>query len=205
MSVDDIALKYAEQADCFFRKQRDPRELARLFAVFRVGEHHAVITIGDWLKSTEQLEVKSGFSRLVWDEARHTDIWTRRMVELIGEEEVRRLYPDPRYVDYKHEEYFRMWDEYTNAGALAQRLPYIYLIDRWAAIAYTIYVNYVDPVTKWHLQTILHDEHFHVKFGRDMAGKYINSPAELESLRREEEKIERILLNVTDGIMSSDL
>lgn len=205
MNVDDIALKYAEQADRFFRKQRDPLELARLFAVFRVGEHHAVITIGDWLKSTEQLEVKSGFSRLIWDEARHTDIWTRRMVELIGEEEVQRLFPDPRHMDYKHEEYFRMWDEYANAGTLAQRLPYIYLIDRWAAIAYTIYMNYVDSVTKWHLQTILHDEHFHVKFGRDMADKHIHSPAETESLRREEEKIERILLNVTDGIMTSDL
>src|SRR3989304_3688681 len=74
----------AQQAQGFFSRQRGPEELAHLFAIFRVGEHHAVITIGDWLKSTPDLDVKDGFARLVWDEARHTRIWTQRLPELGG-------------------------------------------------------------------------------------------------------------------------
>lgn len=205
MNVEHIAMKYAENATTFFQRSRDPHEIAKLFAIFRVGEHHAVITIGDWLKSTEELEVKSGFSRLIWDEARHTDIWTKRMVDLIGSDTVSKLHPDPRYVDFKNDDYFRMWDEYAKAETLAKRLPYIYLIDGWAAVAYTIYLNFVDPVTKWHLQTILHDEHFHVDFGKKMAQKYLSSERDLDILAREEEKIQKILDEVTDGFVHSDI
>jgi len=190
------ATDFATAAEQLFSKQRDPEALAKLFAVFRVGEHHAVITIGQWLTSTPQLEVKSGFARLIWDEARHTRIWTERMKELIGEETVEKYYPDPRRVDLRNEEYFQLWDEYGKAETLPQRLAYIYMVDAWAAFAYNVYLRYIDPVTKWHLQTILHDEQFHVSFGRQMADRYVTSERDRELLRREEEKINGILANV---------
>ncbi len=205
MTIEEIAIKYAESAGRFFQRERGPHQLAKLFGIFRVGEHHAVITIGDWLKSTDNLEVKSGYARLIWDEARHTEIWTTRMIELVGDDTVRKLYPDPRSVDYRKQEYFRLWDEYARAESLAQRLPYIYLVDAWAAVAYTIYLNYVDPVTKWHLQTILHDENFHTAFGRKMADKYVTSERDQEVLSHEEAKIQKILDDVTDGLLSSDV
>lgn len=194
-----------EVRDNFFAKQRHPDELAKLFAIFRVGEHHAVITIGDWLKSTPELEVKDGFARLIWDEARHTRIWTERINELIGEDALRRLFPDPRHVDFRNDQYFRLWDEYTNASTLAQRLAYIFVVDGWAALAYETYLKYVDPVTKWHLQTILRDENFHVDFGRKMAAKYVTSDRDKDLLQREEEKIGRILADVTDGFLRADI
>jgi 1,2-phenylacetyl-CoA epoxidase catalytic subunit len=196
-----MTVDYAAEREKFFAKQRDPDQLAKLFAIFRVGEHHAVITIGDWLKSTEPLEVKDGFARLIWDEARHTRIWTQRMTELIGDDAVRRLYPDPRRVDFRNDEYFRLWDAYAEVETLPQRLAYIYLVDGWAALAYDTYLDYVDPVTKWHLQTILHDENFHVDFGRKMAEKYVTSERDRDLLRREEEKIGLILAEVTDGFL----
>lgn len=205
MDIEQVAIKYADSATTFFQRGRDPHEIAKLFAIFRVGEHHAVITIGDWLKSTEEPEVKSGFARLIWDEARHTDIWTKRMTELIGSDQVAKLYPDPRFVDFRNDDYFRMWDAYAKAPTLAERLPYIYLIDGWAAVAYTIYLNFVDPVTKRELQTILHDEHFHVDFGKKMAQKYVTAEKGLDMLMREEEKIQKILDEVTDGFVHSDI
>ena len=195
----------AQQAQGFFSRQRGPEELAHLFAIFRVGEHHAVITIGDWLKSTPDLDVKDGFARLVWDEARHTRIWTQRMTELVGAERVERDYPDPTQVSAPTTEYFRLWDEYAKADCLAKRLAYIYVVDAWAGFAYTAYLNYIDPVTKWHLQTILADERFHVAFGQKMAETFVTSPEDREILTREEEKIADILRNVTDGFMRSDL
>lgn len=200
-----MTVDYAEAREKFFAKQGEPDELAKLFGIFRVGEHHAVITIGDWLKSTEELEIKSGFARLIWDEARHTRIWTERMRELIGEDAVRKLYPDPRHVDFHNDQYFRLWDEYAKAEALPQRLAYIFVVDGWAAVAYDTYLKYVDPVTKWHLQTILHDENFHVAFGRKMAEKYVTSERDKELLRREEEKIGKILADVTDGFLRADV
>jgi len=189
----------------FFARQRDADELAKLFAIFRVGEHHAVITIGDWLKSTPELEVKDGFARLIWDEARHTRIWTERMRELVGEDTVRVLYQDPRHVDFRNDQYFRLWDEYARAETLAQRLAYIFVVDGWAALAYDTYLKYVDPVTRWHLQTILRDENFHVDFGRKMAAKYVTSDRDKDLLRREEEKIGRILSEVTDGFLRAQV
>ena len=194
-----------EVREKFFAKQRHPDELAKLFAIFRVGEHHAVITIGDWLKSTQELEVKDGFARLIWDEARHTRIWTERINELIGEDAVRRIFPDPRHVDFRNDQYFRLWDEYANAATLAQRLAYIFVVDGWAAVAYETYLKYVDPVTKWHLQTILRDENFHVDFGRRMAEKYVTSDRDKDLLQREEEKIGRILADVTDGFLRAEV
>ena len=194
---------FAVNGQRFFGQQRTPEDLARLFGVFRVGEHHAVITIGDWLKDTPQLEVKEGYARLIWDEARHTKIWTRRMIELIGESAVERYYPDPRRVEGPDAEYFRLWDEYAKADSLPKRLAYIYVVDAWAGFAYCAYLAFVDPVTKWHLQTILADEDFHVSFGEAMATKYVSSPVEKEALACEEEKIVRILGNVTDGFLSS--
>jgi 1,2-phenylacetyl-CoA epoxidase catalytic subunit len=205
MTIDFGQPTFIEAANEFFGRQRDPDELARLFAIFRVGEHHAVITIGDWLKSTPELEVKAGFSRLVWDEARHTQIWTDRMSELVGEEAVDRLYPDPRQVTFANHEYFRLWDEYARADCLPKRLAYIYVVDGWAAVAYDVYLNHIDPVTKWHLGTILADEHFHVAFGRQMAEKYLTSERDKELLAREEEKISGILQDVTDGFLRSDV
>jgi 1,2-phenylacetyl-CoA epoxidase catalytic subunit len=196
---------FVQQAQTFFSKQRDPDELAHLFAIFRVGEHHAVITIGDWLKSTPELEVKDGYARLIWDEARHTRIWTQRMAELVGEERVANSYPDPAQVDARNAEYFRLWDEYAKADGLPKRLTYIYVVDAWAGFAYTTYLNHIDPVTKWHLQTILADERFHVAFGQKMAGKYVTSEQDLEALAREEEKIIGILSNVTDGFLRSEV
>ncbi len=201
----DRIVKLAEQTQAFFAKERGPEELARLFAVFRVGEHHAVITIGDWLKSTPELDVKDGFARLVWDEARHTRIWTQRMVELVGEHAVERHYPDPTGVSGPSTEYFRLWDEYAKADSLPKRLAYIYVVDAWAGFAYTAYLNHIDPVTKWHLQTILGDERFHVAFGQKMAERYCTSPQDRELLAREEEKIVTILSNVTDGFVSSEV
>ncbi len=195
----------AEQTQTFFSRQRGPEELAHLFAIFRVGEHHAVITIGDWLKSTPELEVKDGYARLVWDEARHTRMWTERMVELVGEERVERFYPDPTQVSAPTTEYFRLWDEYAKADCLAKRLAYIYVVDAWAGFAYTAYLNYIDPVTKWHLQTILADERFHVAFGQKMAEKHVTSARDKEVLAREEEKIVDILRNVTDGFVRTEV
>ena len=197
--------RLAEQGLAFFSRQRGPEELARLFAIFRVGEHHAVVTIGQWLKSTPELEVKDGYARLIWDEARHTRIWTQRMAELIGEQRVDRFYPDPTQVAAPSPEYFRLWDEYARADCLAKRLAYIYVVDAWAAFAYTAYLNYIDPVTKWHLQTILADERFHVAFGQKMAERYVTSPRDREALTREEEKISGILQNVTDGFIRSEV
>jgi 1,2-phenylacetyl-CoA epoxidase catalytic subunit len=197
--------KLAEQAQSFFTRQRGPEELAQLFAIFRVGEHHAVITIGDWLKSTPELEIKGGYARLVWDEARHTHTWTERMIELVGEECVDRFYPDPTKVSAPTTEYFRLWDEYAKADCLAKRLAYIYVVDAWAGFAYTAYLNFIDPVTKWHLQTILADERFHVAFGQKMADKYITSPRDKELLAAEEEKIVDILRNVVDGFVRTEV
>ena len=195
----------AQQAQSFFSRQRGPEELAQIFAIFRVGEHHAVITIGDWLKSTPELEVKDGYARLIWDEARHTRIWTQRMVELMGQERVDRFYPDPTLAPAPSPEYFRLWDEYAKADCLAKRLAYIYVVDAWAGFAYVAYLNYIDPVTRWHLQTILADENFHVAFGQKMAEKYVSSPRDREILAREEEKIVTILRNVTDGFLRSEV
>lgn len=200
-----MPVDYTEAGEKFFSRQRDPDQLAKLFAIFRVGEHHAVITIGDWLKSTEQLEVKSGFARLIWDEARHTRIWTDRMQELLGEDSVRKYYPDPRHVDFRNDQYFRLWDEYARAETLPQRLAYIYVVDGWAALAYDAYLKYVDPVTRWHLQTILHDEKFHVEFGQKMAQEYVTSGRDRELLQREEEKIQKILAEVTDGFLRMEV
>lgn len=121
--------RFAQQGQTFFSRQRGPEELAHLFAIFRVGEHHAVVTIGDWLKSTPELEVKDGYARLIWDEARHTRIWTQRMIELIGEQRVERFYPDPTRVSAPTPEYFRLWDEYAKADSLPKRLAYIYVVD----------------------------------------------------------------------------
>lgn len=201
----DGAQRLATRAQPFFSAQRGPEELARLFAIFRVGEHHAVITIGDWLKHTPQLEVKAGFARLIWDEARHTTVWTERMEQLIGQRQVEKYYRDPRRVEVRTPEYFRLWDEYAKADSLPKRLAYIYAVDAWAGFAYTAYLNFIDPVTKWHLQTILADECFHVWFGEHMAAKYVTSEREKEELAREEEKIAGILDNVTDGFLSSGL
>ena len=39
--------RLVERAGPFFARPRDPEALARLFAIFRVGEHHAAI--GEWL------------------------------------------------------------------------------------------------------------------------------------------------------------
>jgi len=205
MMGSDRITKLAEQAQSFFAKERGPEELARLFAVFRVGEHHAVITIGDWLKSTPELDVKDGFARLIWDEARHTRMWTERMLELVGENSVERHYPDPTDVSGPTTEYFRLWDEYAKADSLPKRLAYIYVVDAWAGFAYTAYMNYIDPVTRWNLQTILADERFHVAFGQHMAERYCTSPRDAELLAREEEKIVTILSNVTDGLVSSEV
>ena len=36
---------YTGVANKFFARERDPDQLAKLFAIFRIGEHHAVITI----------------------------------------------------------------------------------------------------------------------------------------------------------------
>jgi 1,2-phenylacetyl-CoA epoxidase catalytic subunit len=199
------AAQFVTNGRRFFSKQRGPEELARLFAIFRVGEHHAVITIGDWLKDTPQLEVKEGYARLIWDEARHTKVWTQRMNELIGEVRVEKYYPDPRRVEAHNAEYFRLWDEYAKADSLAKRLAYIYVVDAWAGFAYSTYLNYIDAVTKWHLQTILADERFHVSFGEKMAEKYVTSGADREVLAREEEKIVTILSNVTDGFLRSEM
>src|SRR3990172_12599628 len=171
-----------EVREKFFARQRNPDELARLFAIFRVGEHHAVITIGDWLKSTKELEVKDGFARLIWDEARHTRIWTERINELVGEERMQRFYGDPTKAEAPSPEYFRLWDEYAKADCLARRLAYIYVVDAWAGFAYTAYLNYIDPVTKWHLQTILADERFHVAFGQRTAETFVTSPEDREIL-----------------------
>lgn len=201
----DRVVRLAKQAESFFTRQRGPEELASLFSIFRVGEHHAVITIGDWLKSTPELEIKDGFARLVWDEARHTQIWTRRMTELVGTERVDRLYADPTKAPAPTPEYFHLWDEYAKADCLPKRLAYIYVVDAWAAFAYTAYLNYIDPVTKWHLQTILADERFHVAFGQAMATKYVSSPRDQEVLVREEEKIVNILGNVTDGFITAEV
>jgi len=197
--------KFAEQGLAFFSRQRGPEELAHLFAIFRVGEHHAVVTIGQWLKSTSELEVKDGYARLIWDEARHTRIWTQRMTELVGEDRVERFYPDPTKVTAPSAEYFRLWDEYAKADGLAKRLAYIYVVDAWAGFAYTAYISYIDPVTKWHLETILADERFHVAFGQKMAEKYVTSPQDRETIAREEEKIVTILRNVTDGFLRSEV
>lgn len=197
--------KFVADGQRFFSQQRGPEEVARLFATFRVGEHHAVITIGDWLKDTPELEVKDGYARLIWDEARHTRIWTQRMNELIGEDRVVKYYPDPRRVDAQIPEYFRLWDEYGKADCLPKRLAYIYVVDAWAGFAYSTYLNYIDPVTKWHLQTILADERFHVSFGETMAEKHVRSEADKEILAREEEKIIGILSNVTDGFLKSEV
>lgn len=199
------AAKLVSNAVPFFTRQRGPEELARLFAVFRVGEHHAVITIGDWLKSTNQLEVKDGYARLIWDEARHTRMWTQRMIELVGEPQVDKHYPDPRRLDLDNPEYFRLWDEYGKADSLPKQLAYIYVVDAWAGFAYTAYLNFIDPVTKWHLQTILADEAFHVSFGQQMATKHVRTERDKELLAREEEKIIGILANVTDGFLTSDV
>ena len=204
MGNDRIA-KLAEQAQAFFSRQRGPEELAQLFAIFRVGEHHAVITIGDWLKSTPELEIKDGYARLVWDEARHTRIWTRRMKELVGEDKVERSYPDPADVHAPTTEYFRLWEEYAKADCLPKRLAYIYVVDAWAGFAYSAYLNYIDPVTKWYLQTILADERFHVAFGQKMADKYVSSPKDKALLVQEEEKIVSILSNVTDGFIRTEV
>ncbi len=201
----EAARDLAAKAERFFSVPRDPDALARLFATFRVGEHHAVITIGAWLREPAQFEVKEGFARLVWDEALHTKIWTQRMAELIGEQQVDRHYADPRHVPIQQPEYFRLWDEYARADSLAKRLAYIYMVDAWAGFAYTAYLRFVDPVTKWFLQTILADERFHVSFGEAMARKYVESPQEREALTREEHKIARILANVTDGFLSSGI
>ena len=197
--------RLAAAAGPFFARQRGPEEMARLFAVFRVGEHHAVITIGDWLKGTNQLDVKDGYARLIWDEARHTRIWTQRMIELVGEPQVERYYPDPRRVEVQQPEYFRLWDEYAKADSLAKQLAYIYVVDAWACFAYTAYLHFIDPVTKWHLQTILADESFHVSFGQQMAMKHVTTERDKELLAREEEKIVGILANVTDGFLTSRL
>lgn len=200
------AIDLATKAVPFFRRDRGPEELARLFAVFRVGEHHAVITIGDWLKHTAALEVKEGFARLIWDEARHTIIWTRRMRELVGTRVVEQHYPDPRRVEGgASPEYFRLWDEYAKADSLARRLAYIYVVDAWAGFAYTACLECIDPVTRWHLQTILADEGFHVSFGEEMAAKYVTGGKGREELAREEEKIVGILANVTDGFLTSEV
>ena len=197
------AAQLAVKAQPFFSAQRGPEELARLFAIFRVGEHHAVITIGDWLKDTPELEVKEGYARLIWDEARHTKIWTQRMIELIGEQQVEKYYREPRRVAIDNPEYFRLWDEYAKGDSLAKRLAYIYVVDAWAGFAYTAYLQFIDPVTKWHLQTILADECFHVSFGEAMARKYVRSERDKEASAREEEKIVSILANVTDGFLTS--
>lgn len=199
------AAKIVADGQRFFSRQRGPDEIAALFAVFRVGEHHAVITIGDWLKDTPELEVKEGYARLIWDEARHTKIWTQRMGELVGEEQVEKRFPDPRRAQVTNPEYFRLWDEYARADCLAKRLAYIYVVDAWAGFAYTTYLNFIDPVTKWWLQTILADEAFHVGFGEHMAGRYLASEADREILAREEEKIMDILANVTDGFLRSEV
>ncbi len=127
------------------------------------------------------------------------------MVELVGEERVDRFYPDPAQVSAPTPEYFRLWDEYAKAGCLAKRLAYIYVVDSWAGFAYSAYLNYIDPVTKWHLQTILADERFHVAFGQKMADTYITSPRDREILAREEEKIVDILRNVTDGFVRTEV
>jgi len=198
------AAKFVEDGRGFFSRQRGPEELAHLFAIFRVGEHHAVITIGDWLKSTPELEVKEGYARLIWDEARHTKIWTQRIGELVGDQQLERRYPDPRVVEAPTAEYFRLWDEYGKADCLAKRLTYIYVVDAWAGFAYTTFLNFIDPVTKWHLQTILADERFHVAFGERMAAKYVTSEADKEALAREEEKIVSILVNITDGFLRTE-
>ena len=198
------AAQFVEQGSGFFTRQRGPEEVAHLFSIFRVGEHHAVITIGDWLKSTPELEVKEGYARLIWDEARHTKIWTQRMTELVGEEQVERRYPDPRVTEAPTPEYFHLWDEYGKADCLAKRLTYIYVVDAWAGFVYTTYLNFIDPVTKWHLQTILADERFHVAFGQHMAAKYVTSDADREALAREEEKIVGILANVTAGFLTGE-
>lgn len=200
----ETAVERVQAGHSFFSKERDPEALARLFAIFRVGEHHAVITIGDWLKDTPQLEVKEGYARLIWDEARHVKIWTERMRELIGDDLVGRLYGDPRRVDGFSPEYFRLWDAYGQASSLPERLAYIYLVDAWAGFSYTTYLNYVDPVTKWPLQTILADEAFHVSFGQAMVERYVTSERERDLLAAEEERIMNILTDVTDGFLASD-
>ncbi|MFN8549446.1 MAG: long-chain fatty aldehyde decarbonylase [Candidatus Eisenbacteria bacterium] len=86
----------------------------------------------------------------------------------------------------------------------AIRSAYIYVVDAWAGFAYTAYLQFIDPVTKWHLQTVLADEAFHVSFGEMMAGRHVTTEHDKAILAHEEEKIVGILANIADGFLTSD-
>ena len=108
-------------------------------------------------------------------------------------------------MDFRHDGYFRLRDDYAKPKTLPQRLPHIFLVDGWAAIAYDTYPKHIDRVTKWHLQTTLHDENFHVAFGRTMAEKYVTPERDRDLLQREQEKIGKILNEVTEGLLCVDV
>ena len=64
--------------------------------------------------------------------------------------------------------------------SLSKRLTHL-CRGRVAGFAHTAYMAFVDPVTKWHLQTILADEWFHVSFGQRKAEKYVMSRPDYEA------------------------
>jgi len=198
------AERLLDRCDIFFSEHRDHEDLARLCAAFRAAEHHTVATLREWMRDTAEPEVRSAYGDVAAEESRHARMWTDRMRALIGEDDVTRRYADPCGMPALAE-YFRLWDSYATSGSLPTRLAYLSLVDAWSGMAYSSYLLWADPATRVTLEEILADEVAHVGLAESMIDRLVDEGYDREVLAVDEACIAGLLLEVSDGFLSSGI
>jgi len=200
----DRADRLADRCDIFFSERRDHEDLARLCAAFRAVEHHTVATLCEWMRDTVEPEVRSAYADVAAEESRHARMWTDRMRALVGDAEVSRRYADPCGLPALSE-YFRLWDAYATSGSLPTRLAYLSLVDAWSGMAYGAYLPWADTATREVLEEILADEMAHVGLAESMIDRLVDDACDRDALAVDEASIAGLLLEVTDGFLSSGI
>ena len=200
----DRSERLIDRCDIFFSEHRDHDDLARLFAAFRASEHHTVATLREWMRDTVEPEVRSAYGDIASEESRHAQMWTERMRSLVGDSEVSRRYADPCGMPALSE-YFRLWDSYATSCSLPTRLAYLSLVDAWSGMAYSSYLLWADPSTRATLEEILADEVAHVGLAESMIDRLVDDSHDRETLAIDEACITGLLLEVTDGFLSSGI
>lgn len=200
----DRAARLIDRCDIFFSEHRDHEDLARLCAAFRAAEHHTVATLREWMRDTAEPEVRSAYSDVAAEESRHARMWTERMRTLVGEAELSRRYADPCGMPALSE-YFTLWDSYATSGSLPTRLAYLSLADAWSGMAYSSYLLWADPTTRTILEEILADEVTHVGLAESMIDRLVDDGYDRDVLAGDEACIAGLLLEVTDGFLSSGI
>lgn len=200
----DRTARLLDRFDIFFSEHRDHEDLARLCAAFRAAEYHNVATLREWMRDTPEPEIRSAYTDVAAEESRHARLWTSRMNALIGEDSITRRYADPCGMPALSE-YFRLWDSYATSSSLPTRLAYLSLVDAWLGTAYGSYLLWADNVTRETIEEILTDEVAHVSLAESMIDRLVDDSHDREMLAIEQGCIAGLLLEVTDGFLTSGI